>query len=69
MKLYQVLLETREGIYSFEVFTDIFDAVSLASEYLYSVVGDEGSFNVGGYDCIGEDDSVVEPQVKLVSKN
>lgn len=55
MKLYQVQLETPSGgIYAFEVFTDDFDAVDIARQYLRHIgVQEWEEACCGCHDCIG----------------
>jgi len=53
MRLYQVQLETPYEIFSFEIGTDEYDAVEIATEFLKSAFGDYSPYHVGGYDCIG----------------
>ena len=53
--LYQIQLETRKNIYSFEVGTNEFDAREWAEAYLANEE-DFGPFHIGGHCRIGESD-------------
>ena len=51
--LYQIQLETREHIYSFEIATNEYDAVEWAETYLACEFEDYGPFSIGGCSTIG----------------
>lgn len=50
--LYQIQLETRDGIYCFEIGTNDFDAVDWAEAYMANK-DIFGPFHVGGHSSIG----------------
>ena len=67
MILYQVQLETREKIYSYEVWTSDHDAVDRARAHLATLIGaDQAALaHKGGYAEIGYQPERSRPEVKL----
>lgn len=67
MILYQVQLETREKIYSYEVWTSDHDAVDRARNHLAGLIGaDKAALaRKGGYAEIGYQPGRRRPEVKL----
>ena len=65
MRLYHVLLETRDHNYSFEVYTNDFDAVDYARIALADIISPEAAetAHVGGCSRIGFDENRTEPDV------
>ena len=53
MRLYQVQLESKTNIFSFEIGTDNYDAADIAEEYLRNIQKIKEHVWVGGYDNIG----------------
>jgi uncharacterized protein YjaZ len=67
MNLYQVQLETRDKIYSYEVWTSDHDAVDRARNHLAGLIGSDQAAlaHKGGYAKIGHQPGRSRAEVKL----
>jgi len=70
MKLYHVQLETPTHNYSYEVYTNGFDAGALARVHLAGLIGNDQAAmaHLGGYSDIGFDPDRIEPLVTLTNE-